>query len=117
MLPDCYFVDQRIPVSLHNIEYRIQFQYICQKASKTKIIKVPHDWGNPYTNLKHNIDDLTQISEEYNRRTCHICDCQNQHKNAEAVVYQLQCIQTRRISHAGINHQYDHNKKTMYKYR
>ena len=116
MLPDAYFIDQRISVSLHDIKHRVQFQKIPEHSVQMQIIEIPHDRCYPHPNLKHDIDDLAEVTEKYNRRTCHVGNRQDQRKNAEAVINQLQCIQTRRISHKCIDHQYDNDKKAMYKH-
>ncbi len=60
MLPDPYFGDQRISVSLDNIKDRVQFQDgTRENLVQVKVIKIPHDGCHPHSYLKHDIDDLT----------------------------------------------------------
>ncbi len=115
MLPESHMIDQRFSISLDNVKYRIQLQDLCQYPCKSQIAEIPHNRRYPHPYLKADVDDLAEIPEKHHYCAGKICYCKNQHKDAKAVINQLQRIKGWRISHAGVYHQNDQYKKAVYK--
>ena len=80
-----------------------------------KLAHIPHNRSSPHTNLQKNINNLPDILEKYHNCTGAVADSQNQNKQTEAVISQLNGINTGKIAvECGNNQQYA-DKKQMNK--
>ena len=113
IFPEPLMFKHSTSVSIYNIEKRIDFQYLLYNFRHG--FNLPQDRGCPHTNLQCNIDKLCQIPEEYDNRTGRITDCQYEHKQTEAVIYNLNQIDARAVSHRKIHDQHETYKEAVRK--
>ena len=103
-----------ISVSCDNIIHWIEFKQFYHKRMICHYrINVPHNRRQPDTHLKHDTDNLCQITEENNNRTCCIDKRQHKTKSAERIVHQLQHIRRRKITVSAAQNQGKSNEKDM----
>ena len=101
-----------IAISIYDINQRIKLH-----QNKDIFIldhtDIPQDRCRPHANLQRNIDDLGKIPEKHHNGTGAIAHCQHQHKQAEAVIQNLDRIDRGKISVACRHNQQNPHKKQV----
>ena len=80
-------VDKTISVSIDNIIHWIKFKYTHYPCRHNAFI--PHNWGQPHSKLRSNIDNLSHIPEKRCHRRCKISLCQHKTNFAKHIIEHL----------------------------
>ena len=96
MFKEPFIPINRISITVDNIDQRIQFKQR-DDLGITEHTDIPQNRGSPHPHLQRNINDLGKIPEKDHNGTGTVAHGKHQHKQAEAVIKYLQCINSRVI--------------------
>ena len=102
----------RASVTVNYIYNRIKLKKN-DKSFVLNHVNIPKNRGSPHSNLKNNVDNLSQISEKYYDCTGTITESEHQYKHAKRIVYKLNCIYVGIISVATGHNKENYRKKYM----
>ncbi len=111
IFPEPLFFIDRTAVAFHNVYERIYFNQHLRLFAEAS--QIPQNGSRPHAYLQGNVYNLLKIPEINNHRTGCIADSQYKHKHTEAVIKDLQRIQTGRKSIKPGNYQKHQHKKAM----
>ena len=114
VLPEPQIVDQRVPVSHHDVIHRIQLQDKRHRTRQIHRVDVPHDRGKPYADLHDDVDDLRQIPEEYDDRRREINLRGDEHDHSKGIIQHLQHIRRRIESVQRVHHHREPDEEQMH---
>ena len=106
-------VDQRIPVTGHDIVHRIHLENGGKHLPEMQIVKIPHDRRHPDTHLQTDGDDLCQIPEKDNDRAGQAGHPVGHDEHAERIIDQLYDRHTGEMPGDGVQDDNDTDKEQM----